>query len=78
MKIDNKELDEMKSIVYDYSTLQTEFDEIQKRLEIIHKEKDILLERLEKVHERENVFYGQLKDKYGDGTLDLNSLEYKQ
>lgn len=77
MKLDNNEINEMKNIVLRYSNLHSEFEETQKQLEIISKKKDLLLESLETVHKEELNFYEKLKQKYGEGKLDFNSLEYK-
>lgn len=78
MKLEKKELDEMKNIVTSYSILQNEFEKAQKQLEEISKKKDHLLKRLDYTHDEELAFYQKLNKKYGEGKLDLNTLEYIQ
>lgn len=76
MKLQETELNEMRNIVEKYSVLQNEFEITQKELEVINKKKDELLKKLDEVHSEELSFFDSLKEKYGEGKIDLNKLEY--
>ena len=78
MQITNEELSTIKEIVEQYNSLNTEFLTIQTQLETLNMQKDSLLSRLESVHDMEYQFFETLKNAYGEGSLNLETLEYTQ
>ena len=76
MKINDNEYNTIIGIVNQYGTLDTEFTEVQAQLELLDAKKNELLQRLEVIRKEELAFFDILKNNYGEGKLNLETLEY--
>ena len=63
-------------IIDKYRSLETNLTEIQVRLETIDKEKTDLLSTLDKIRNDEVSFFSKMKTTYGEGKLDVLTMEY--
>ena len=63
-------------IIDKYRSLETNLTEIQVRLETIDKEKTDLLSTLDKIRNDEVSFFSKMKKTYGEGKLDVLTMEY--
>ena len=77
MKITDKEIRKMTSIVENYGGIYKEFEKIQKEIEKAKLIKDDLLIQLENTKKKEDDFYLELSSKYGDGKLNFNTYEFE-
>ena len=63
-------------IVNQYRDLETDLNVVQTKLEELDTEKITLLSTLDKIRAEEIKFFKKLKKTYGDGKLDLLTMEY--
>lgn len=76
IKLAEEELKEAKEIVGKYVILQQEFDDLEKKLKNIETSKNDLLKRMDENRNSEIHFFDDLKIKYGEGNLDVCSMNY--
>lgn len=63
-------------IVDKYRELEKNLDNVQSRLEELDKEKTVLLSTLDAIRNEETLFFKKMKKSYGEGKLDLMTMEY--
>jgi hypothetical protein len=63
-------------IVDKYRTLETDLTTVQAELQLLDSKKTQLLKTLDKIRSEELTFFKKLKRTYGDGKLDILTMEY--
>lgn len=63
-------------IVDKYRNLEVDLVSIQDQLEKLDKEKAIMLKTLDSIRNEELTFFRKLKKTYGEGKLDILTMEY--
>ena len=76
LKLESSEHSVVEQIVYKYREIGTEMNEIQSKLKDLETQKESLMYRLENVQLEEKNLFSDLREKYGEGKLDLLTLEY--
>jgi len=76
-KLTPEELDLVRSLRRDYSNLTISLGELELQLNNINQEKQQLLESHKQLLEKEKQTAQQLQEKYGQGTIDLETGEIK-
>jgi len=71
-----KEMKQIQKIVSQYKKVETELSNIQAKLNMLDIERTKVLHDLDAIREDEEKFFDKIKETYGDGKLDLNSMQY--
>ena len=74
-KLSQEELDSVKAIKNEYTNLAVSLGELELQKANIAKEKQRLLDTQLQLIEKENEIAKQLSDKYGNGTINLETGE---
>jgi|688.fasta_scaffold291240_2 hypothetical protein len=74
-KLSQEELDSVKAIKNEYTNLAVSLGELELQKANIAKEKQRLLDAQSQLIEKENEIAKQLSDKYGNGTINLETGE---
>jgi len=74
-KLSQEELDSVKAIKNEYTNLAVSLGELELQKANIAKEKQRLLDTQSQLIEKENEIAKQLSDKYGNGTINLETGE---
>jgi hypothetical protein len=74
-KLSQEELDSVKAIKNEYTNLAVSLGELELQKANIAKEKQRLLDAQLQLIEKENEIAKQLSDKYGNGTINLETGE---
>ena len=74
-KLSQEELDSVKAIKNEYTNLAVSLGELELQKANITKEKQRLLDTQLQLIEKENEIAKQLSDKYGNGTINLETGE---
>jgi len=84
MKIEKGEIEQIHQIISEFSKLHDEFDMYESELESMQKKQAEILENLTLVNEKITILREKemnlidaIKSKYGDGILDLETMEIK-
>jgi predicted nucleic acid-binding Zn-ribbon protein len=73
LKLSQDELNFLKKLQSDQQTLVTQFGQLEYQMQILELQKDQLVETLNKLREQELTTGNELTQKYGNGTIDLES-----
>lgn len=73
IKLSQEEIDQIKQLQVDQQTLITQFGQIEYQLQLLEIQKDKLVEIIETLQEKEASIGQGLNEKYGNGTVDLES-----
>jgi len=73
IKLSQEELDFVKQLQTDQQNLITQFGSIEYQMQLLELQKDQLIESLNKLREQELTTGNELTQKYGNGTIDLES-----
>ena len=73
IKLSQEELDFVKQLQIDQQNLITQFGSIEYQMQLLELQKDQLIESLNKLREQELTTGNELTQKYGNGTIDLES-----
>jgi len=76
IKLNDEDYKRIGRIVDQYREIEFQLETIQSELEKLDKRKEKLLEKLDKTRESETVFFDDVKDRFGEGKLDLLTFEY--
>ena len=76
VNLEKKEIEKANQIISTYQKLEGNLTDIQKKLEDLDKQKTKLLQELDKTRSEETKFFTNLSKKYGEGKLDLYTMEY--
>ena len=74
-KLTAEELETIKSIKIEYNNLAVSLGELELQKANIEKDKQVLLLQSVQLSEKESVLAKQLSDKYGNGTINLDTGE---
>jgi hypothetical protein len=74
-KLTAEELETIKSIKIEYNNLAVSLGELELQKANIEKDKQALLLQSAQLSEKESVLAKQLSDKYGNGTINLDTGE---
>jgi hypothetical protein len=74
-KLTTEELETIKSIKIEYNNLAVSLGELELQKANIEKDKQALLLQSAQLSEKESVLAKQLSDKYGNGTINLDTGE---
>jgi predicted nucleic acid-binding Zn-ribbon protein len=64
------------TIIDKYREIEDSLTRVHKQLESLQEENEALLAKLDDVRKEEEVFFGEVAEKHGPGTLDLLTMEY--
>jgi len=73
IKLSQEELNFVKQLQTDQQNLITQFGSIEYQMQLLELQKDQLIESLNKLREQELTTGNELTQKYGNGTIDLES-----
>lgn len=83
MKLLKDEVEQIHTIISEFTALHKEFDSYETELENMQKKQSEILEKLTSVNEKitelrakEMNLIQTIKEKYGEGSLDLETMEY--
>ncbi len=73
IKLSQEELDFVKQLQTDQQNLITQFGTVEYQIQVLELQKEQLIESLNKLREKELTTGNELTQKYGNGTVDLES-----
>ena len=73
IKLSQEELNFIKQLQADQQNLITQFGSVEYQMQLLELQKDQLIESLNKLREQELTTGNELTQKYGNGTVDLES-----
>ena len=73
IKLSQEELNFIKQLQADQQNLITQFGSVEYQMQLLELQKDQLMESLNKLREQELTTGNELTQKYGNGTVDLES-----
>jgi hypothetical protein len=73
IKLSQEELNFIKQLQADQQNLITQFGSVEYQMQLLELQKDQLIESLNKLREQEITTGNELTQKYGNGTVDLES-----
>lgn len=76
-KLSQEELQEINQIRNDYTNLYANVGLVQVKIKELEEEKSIYFQELDFLKEKEKAVFEKLKENYGNGTIDLESGEFK-
>lgn len=71
----NKDKQKIQKIISEFSDVYQEMESIEKELIILEERRSNVINRVKEIRERESKLLSEMKDKYGDVTLDLEKME---
>lgn len=71
-----KDLKEASTIMEKYRTIELNLTSVQKKLEALDKEREILFQELENVRQQEEKFFSKIRKTLGNGNLDIYTMKY--
>ena len=71
----NKDKQRIQKIITEFSNVYQEMESIEKELIILEERRSNVINRVKEIRERESKLLDEMKDKYGDVTLDLEKME---
>jgi len=77
MKLSKEELQTVNNFISSYKRINNELTDITDQLRELSKRQQTLTEQLIDVRKSENIFAEQLKNIYGEGTFNLETLDYQ-
>ena len=77
IKLEQSELNEVKGIIKNYADLGDELRDVEKQISILLAKENEIRERLTSNRQREFKFSEDIRKKYGDGFLNVETLEYQ-
>jgi hypothetical protein len=76
IKLDTVELKGALLIMDSYKGVSKQIKEVEEAMKILENRKTKILEDLKQIKENEDRFVGSLSEKYGDGKIDPNTLDW--
>lgn len=71
----DKDKQKIQKIIGEFSDVYQEMESIEKELIILEERRSNVINRVKEIRERESKLLDEMKDKYGDVTLDLEKME---
>lgn len=71
----DKDKQKIQKIISEFSDVYQEMESIEKELIILEERRSNVINRVKEIRERESNLLREMKDKYGDVTLDLEKME---
>ena len=71
----NKDKQKIQKIITEFSNVYQEMESIEKELIILEERRSNVIDKVKEIRERESKLLNEMKDKYGDVTLDLEKME---
>jgi len=68
-----EEIDNLNTLQQAQQNIVTQFGQLEVQLQTLELQKDILVENLKQLKDQETTIGKQLNEKYGDGTINLES-----
>lgn len=68
-----EEIDNLNQLQQAQQNIVTQFGQLEVQLQTLELQKDILVENLKQLKDQETTIGKQLNEKYGDGTINLES-----
>ena len=68
-----EEIDNLNQLQQSQQNIVTQFGQLEVQLQTLELQKDILVENLKQLKDQETTIGKQLNEKYGDGTINLES-----
>jgi chromosome segregation ATPase len=78
MELTRKEKEKASLLKDRFSSVRAEIESVQSEMDILNTKAGTLIRELEELRDQESKFIGNLKEKYGEGTLDPFKLIYMQ
>ena len=76
-RLTEQELTEIKTLRENFSSTYSNLGVLEARLKEFTEEKERIFKILEELKTEEQKIYQKLKDNYGEGSIDLNTGEFK-
>ena len=76
MELTKKEKNKANSLKDQFSSVRGEIESVQAEMDLLTKKAGTLIKELENLRDQESQFITELKNKYGEGTLDPFKLIY--
>ena len=73
VKLSQEEIDQIKQLQVNQQTLVSQFGQIEYQMQLLELQKDKLVETIGQLQEEETKIGQSLTEKYGTGTVDLES-----
>ena len=73
IKLSQEEIDQIKQLQTQQQTLVGQFGQVEYQLQLLEMQKDKLIEVINQLQEEESKIGQALNEKYGNGTVDLES-----
>jgi len=71
----NKDKQKIKAIIQEFSSVYSEMESIEKELINLEKRRSEAIDKVREIRDREKALLLEMKEKYGDVTLDLEKME---
>ena len=71
----NKDKQKIRAIIQEFSSVYSEMESIEQELINLEKRRSEVIDKVREIREREKALLLQMKEKYGDVTLDLETME---
>lgn len=71
----NKDKQKIRTIIQEFSLVYSEMESIEKELINLEKRRSEAIDKVREIRDREKALLLEMKEKYGDVTLDLEKME---
>lgn len=71
----NKDKQKIKAIIQEFSSVYSEMENIERELINLEKRRSEAIDKVREIRDREKALLLEMKEKYGDVTLDLETME---
>jgi hypothetical protein len=71
----NKDKQKIRGIIQEFSSVYSEMESIEKELINLEKRRSEAIDKVREIRDREKALLLEMKEKYGDVTLDLEKME---
>jgi hypothetical protein len=76
MKLEDKEINDLKKYQQEYNKLIYLFGDIELKIQSLNEDKKILVEELKRIRSDEKTILDNFHKKYGEGSVDLEKGEF--
>jgi len=78
MKLKKEELSQLNEIITDYKKVHDGINELESEMNLIQEKRESLLTKLTHIRDIETTFEHSLIDKYGNGSINIETSEYER
>ncbi len=75
MNIKNEDKKKIKNIINKFSKVYSEMEQIEAELKTLESRRIKVIDEIKNIREAERIILEEMKEKYGEVTLDLESME---